>query len=440
MKLDRRQFLQGASALLAVPYMEALAPRGSKIPVRAAWIYFPNGVSSGRWRPKQAGSDGQLKELHPSMAPLERHRENLLITRRMFTPNGNGHGGGTATWLTGGEWHHREMDAGGKSVDRILGDAFQEECVVPSLALSARGEGFFAADIPRNTLSWDGPGRPVFRETDPAAAFQLLFGTGPRADQSLLDDLREQAKNLRDKVSRADRERLDAYLEAIRGLERRLAFVADENVKRRLEAAPKHGLSFGSEGPPSAIPEDHGEYLDLLLDLTALALWSGASRAASVMLDHGQSNRYCTFIPGVKGTWHALSHWKDHSGDTEDDDGVTTWKSRNSKRDMYDAVVTWHHERLARFLDRLAALPEADGNLLQHAMITYGSSLSDGHEHGEEDLPVLVAGQGGGAVRSGRYLKLRENTDLSRLHLATLRAAGVRRRELGEADEPLGLR
>ena len=191
--------------------------------------------------------------------------------------------------------------------------------------------------------------------------------------------------------------------------------------------------------PPTAVPEDHGEYLDLLLDLVALALWSGASRVATVMLDHGQSNRYCTFVPEVKGTWHALSHWRDTSGKTEDDDGVTSWSSRRSKREMYDRVVTWHHERVARLLDRMAALPEADGSLLDHSMVVYGSSISDGHEHGERDLPTLIAGGAGGALRGGRLLAHRRATSLDRLHLATLRAVGVPAERFGTADEPLAL-
>ena len=171
----------------------------------------------------------------------------------------------------------------------------------------------------------------------------------------------------------------------------------------------------------------------------ALALWSGASRCASFMLDHGQSNRYCTFVPGVRGTWHALSHWKDTSGKTEDDDGVTSWSSRRSKREMYDAVVTWHHERVARFLDRLASLPETGGSLLDQSMVMYGSSISDGHEHGERDLPVLIAGGAGGAVRGGRLLRQRRETPLERLHLATLRATGVSADKFGDEDSPLDL-
>lgn len=438
-RLARRQVLRGLAATLPLPFLESVAPARATPPVRAAWLYFPNGASAGSFAPGRTDAAGRLLSLTPQMAPLERHRAQLTLVRRLHTPRGNGHGAGTATWLTGGGWDARALDPGGPSVDQIAAQRVGAGCVAPALSLRARGEGFFSADVPRNTLSWSGPGRPVFRETDPRAVFQLLFGTGVSTEQSLLDDLRSQAADARRVVSRADQERLDAYLEAVRGLERRVAFVQDEATRARLDQARAFGLGFDASQPLTAVPEDHGAYLDLLLDLAALALFSGASRVASVLLDHGQSNRYCTFLPGVKGTWHALSHWKDASGRTDDDDGVTAWDSVATKRQMYDAVVTWHHERVARFLDRLAAFPEAGGTLLDHTLVVYGSSLADGYDHGERDLPTLLAGAAGGAVRTGRVLDPGGPTDLAALHLSTLHALGAEVVSFGAADQPLAL-
>lgn len=430
--IHRREFLKGASALVTLPTFESLAPPLAATPVRAVWLYFPNGVAEGSWHPRRNRRTGKLEQLSEAMAPLERHREELLMFENLVTPRGNGHGAGTATWLTGGDWSGDEFDAGGVSVDQLAARAIGSKSVVPALTLSTRGEGFFAADLPRNSLSWSASDRPVFRETDPRAVFRRLFGEGPEADASVLDDLRGQARALRRRLGAGDQGKLDEYLESIRGVERRIAFAADETTRRRLEAARDLGLG----APPAALPADHGEYLDLLFDLIALALWSGATRLASLMLDHGQSNRYCTFVPGVKGTWHALSHWKDFDGRTEDDDGITSWKSPLSKRAMYDAVVTWHHERFARLLDRLASLPEGEGRLLDSTVIMYGSSIADGHEHKEQDLPILVAGGGGGAIRTGRQLRSRREVSLSRIHLATLKALGVPAEEFADSDEP----
>lgn len=436
MTLQRREFLRGAAASVALPLLPSLAwsrGRASTSPVRAVWLYFPNGVAEGSWHPKRVGRKGQLVKLNAAMAPLERHRDDLLLLENVHMPEGNGHGAGTATWLTPGDWDEQTLDAGGASVDQLAARAIGGDSVVPALSLSTPGMGFFSSSLSRNTMSWSASGRPVFRETDPRAVFQRLFGASPDADRSLLDGLRAQAKALRKGLGADDRPKLDEYLEAIRGVERRIAFASNAATARRLAEAKELGLG----APPAAAPEDHKESLDQLFDLIALALWSGATRLASLMLDHGQSNRYCTFIPGVKGTWHALSHWKEFDGRSEDDDGETSWSSRKSKRAMYDRVVTWHHERVARFLDRLAQLPEGEGRLLDQTIVVYGSNIADGHDHAEEDLPILVAGGGGGAIRTGRQLESRRALNFSRVHLATLKALGVESERFGDTRRPL---
>lgn len=429
--IDRRRFLSGASSALALPYLPSLfgadAPRRPQ--VRAAWIYFPNGVAEGSWAPET--TRGKLRELHPLMESLAPRRDDLLFVDRLHTPAGNGHGAGTATWLTGGDWDFRGLSVGRPSVDQVAARAVGAASVVPTLTIGTRGEGYFAADLQRNHISWRSPTRPAFRENEPRAIFRRLFGAGPQTDRSVLDDLVQQARDLRRTMGRADQQKLDEYLEAIRGIERRIAFAATADTKARMRRAAELGLA-----EPSASPASHEEYVDQLLDLVVLAFWTGASSLATVMLDHGQSNRYCEFVPGVKGTWHALSHWRDFRGDTEDDDGVTKWSSERSKRGMYDAVVRWHHERFARFLGRLASLEEGGERLLDQSVVFYGSSISDGHEHGEQDLPIVVAGKGGGAIRSGRRIPSRRHVSVSSLHLATLQALGVDEREFADADEP----
>lgn len=437
--LTRRLCLKGAAALLTLPPLEALAPRGAEPDVCAAWLYFPNGVAEGSWGAASV-KGGRIEALEAPMAPLARHLDRLSLVRGVVLPGSSGHGGGTATWLTGGHWDDRELDAAGPSVDQVAARAFARGHVIPALSLSTRGAGFFAADVARNNISWSAPGRPVFRMADARAAFEALFGASPEADRSRLDGLRDQLAALRSRVSAADAECLDAYAEAIRSIERRVAFVGRPEVRERLERTEALGFPFGPGAPPPSRPADHGQALDLLLDVTALALWSGASRVATVMLDHGQSNRYADFIPGVKGTWHALSHWRDASGRTEDDDGVTRWRSTRSKREMYDAVVTWHHERVARFLDRLAALPEAGGRrLIDRSLVVYGSNLADGHEHGAEDLPTLIAGGANGRHPGRRMLGSRRGTSMSRVHLAALHALGIDADDFAGEDEPLAL-
>ena len=161
-----------------------------------------------------------------------------------------------------------------------------------------------------------------------------------------------------------------------------------------------------------------------MLDMIALAFWADATRVSTFMMDHGQSNRYFNFIDGVNGTWHALSHWKDISGETEDDDGMTSWTSRDEKRSMYNRVTAWHTEQVAYLLSRLQGITTQHGSLLDQTMIVYGSSLSDGHEHAANDLPVLLAG-GGSVIRQGYQSGNKTETSMSDLHLTMLQRLGV---------------
>ena len=236
--------------------------------------------------------------------------------------------------------------------------------------------------------------------------------------------------------SGADQRKIDEYLEAVRSIEKRLAFAEDQSLRLGEDKALTDTLSR----PKPGIPASHEDYVRQLLDLMALAFWSGATRVSTFMLDHGQSNRYFNFLPGVEGTWHALSHWKNASGRTEDDDGLTKWDSVRSKKDQYNEVTRWHHAQLAWFLGRLRELKDGDGvSVLDRSMVVYGSSISDGHEHGERDLPILLAGGGDGEIRSGRYLNFRRSTSMSRLHLALMQRMGLPAKEFAEADEALAL-
>ena len=175
-----------------------------------------------------------------------------------------------------------------------------------------------------------------------------------------------------------------------------------------------------------------------MFDMITLAFWADATRVSTFMLDHGQSNRYFNFVEGVQGTWHALSHWKDASGNTEDDDGVTSWSSADAKREQYNLVTKWHHEQVAHFLGRLKSIKEPDGSsLLDNSMIAYGSNLADGHEHAAKNLPLIVAGHGGGTIKSGRQIKFRRDTSMSKLHLAMLKRLDERIERFGETKTPM---
>ncbi|MCP4942376.1 MAG: DUF1552 domain-containing protein [Planctomycetaceae bacterium] len=435
--------LRGLGTAVSLPLLDvmespaAASESASKKTTRLAYLYIPNGVANGAWLPEEAGADGQLQKLNPWMKSLQPFASELTLFKNIWTPEGNGHSAGTATWLTGGGFNQENINVGGPSADQIAAKHFRSTTLLPSLEMAMRGEGYFSSSLSRNSISWADAQTPVPREIEPRAIFDRMFRAGESqiAQRSVLDMVIADARRMKNSASIQDRQKIDEYLESIRSIERKIAFA--ERQKQRSDLAS--GIGKAMIRPAAEIPENHGEYVRVMLDMIVLAFWADATRVATCMMDHGQSNRYFNFIDGVTGTWHALSHWKDISGKTEDDDGVTSWKSREEKRDMYNRVTAWHTEQVAYLVGRLNKIREGDGTLLDHSTIVYGSSLSDGHEHQEKNLPLLLAGRGGGAIRPGRLIGGRRDMSMSDLHLSLLQATGVPLNRFANSDSPLPL-
>ncbi len=444
-RISRRTVLRGLGASVALPFLDimeplalaaqAAAPMADPVK-RLAYIYFPNGIPRGAWYPEETAADGRLIRLNEWMSPLEPFKEDILIPSNLWTPQGNGHVNGPPTWLTGQSYRSRAVNAGGVSADQLAARHLGEETLLPSLELSLQGEGYFSNSLPRNAISWSAPDRPMAREIEPRAVFDRMFRppSGGVTDRSVMDAVLVDARTLRGYTSKADQYRLDEYFESIRALERRIEFSEARSGQMRSDGA----LTDTMMTPTPGIPADHQSYVRLMLALMIAAFQSDATRVATFMLDHGQSNRYFDFIPDVQGTWHALSHYQNASGKTEDDDGITTWESVESKRAMYAEVIRWHHTQVAYLLDRMKSIVEPNGGtLLDNSMILYGASLGDGNEHDANDLPTLLAGGGGGTITTGRYIENAEPTDLAGLHLSLLQRMGVEIDEFGTASAPM---
>lgn len=434
--------LRSLGASIALPLLDVMSPLPTFAKTqprrinRIAYFYFPNGIPRGIWHPEKVGANGELLRLNEWMNPLQPFKSDIIIPTNIWTPKGNGHGAGTATWLTGQGYNGREVNAGGISVDQLAAEKVGNETLLPSLELSSKGEGYFSNSLPRNTISWSKTGIPLTREIEPRAVFDRMFRppSGGVTNRSVMDLVIADAKSLRKHVSTADQHRLDEYFDSIRALEKRIEFAEKQTVRIKVDKALTDVLTRPTEG----IPSDHQEYIRLMMDMIVLAFWSDATRVVTYMLDHGQSNRYFNFMDGVKGTWHALSHYGNASGMTEDDDGMTSWDSVESKRAMYAEVTRWHHRQMAYLLGKLKSIEEPQGGtLLDNSMLLYGSSLGDGDAHDEKDIPTLIAGSGGGTLKPGRQLKFDSRTDLSRIHLSFLERLGIPQESFGTADETL---
>ena len=159
-QISRRTVLRAVGAAVALPWLEAMQPLSAlavtpKRPkLRVGYLYFPNGVAKGGWEPEKVGGDGELLKLNKWMKDLEPFKEDILVARNIWTPRGNGHGAGTATWLTGGSYSGSRVSAGGASVDQIIARQVGKDTMLPSLDMSMKGEGYFSNSLPRNTISW----------------------------------------------------------------------------------------------------------------------------------------------------------------------------------------------------------------------------------------------------------------------------------------------
>ena len=227
----------------------------------------------------------------------------------------------------------------------------------------------------------------------------------------MLDLVREQARALRAKGSKGDQARLDEYFESVR------------SVERRLEASMKPQKRWINEGkfpldrPVAGTPDSHLEHVRLMLDIMVLAFWTDSTRVATMMLGDAQSSKDYSFLSGVKGNFHGLSHHRDIP----------------ETRAQYEAIINWNVTQVAYLLTRMKELKEGDGTLLDHSMVLFGSSLKCGNRHLEENLPLLLAGRGNGTLRPGRRLRFEKKTPFCNLHLAMMERMGVKETSFGDS-------
>jgi hypothetical protein len=421
-RLSRRTVLSGIGAGIALPWLESMAPArllspsavGS--PRRMLFLYVPNGAHMALWTPASEGSDFALP---PTLEPLAPLRSEVLVLSGLAHDGAQAHGDGPgdharacACFLTGA--HPAKTDGAGLragiSVDQAAAAAIGNKTRFRSLEVGCEGgaqsgpcDSGYACAYSTN-LSWRTPQTPAAKEVDPRLVFERLFGDGDEAGlgesreerarrrTSLLDFALEDAARLRGKLGADDRRKLDEYLHGIR------------EIERRIERA--EGETAASKPPPArpaGIPPDYGEHARLLLDLVAIALQADLTRIATFSFANEGSNRSYAQIGAPEGH-HDLSH---HGGDTE-------------KLAKLGAINRFHVEHLAQLLARLAGMKEGEGSVLDASMVVYGSGISDGNRHNHDELPILLAGRGGGTIAPGRHVRHPGGTPACNLYLSLL--------------------
>ncbi|MCA8953225.1 MAG: DUF1552 domain-containing protein [Planctomycetes bacterium] len=437
--LDRRTFLRGSTAALALPWLDAMAPACAPTPVapvRAVFVFAPNGFDPPRWRPQGAGRDAKFGE---TLAPLQPLRDRLTVFSGLALDAGRSHGDGpgdharaAASFLTCA--HPRKTDGAdihvGVSIDQLLAEHVGKATRLPSLEVGLeRGRSAGGCDSGyscaySSNVSWRSATTPVAKETEPRAVFERLFGSVDGArdtatarrerdrTRSILDVVLADAKSLDRQLGAGDRSKLGDYLAAVRDFELRLGKL-DEAAA---EATPA----------PDGLLDDGNSYeqrLALMYEVVALALATDSTRVVSFMVANAGSNRSYRSI-GVREGHHNLSH---HGRDA-------------NKRAAIGRIDRFRVEHLARFLERLAAEPGGDGDLLSCSLVVFGSGLGDGNRHNHDHLPVLLAGEGGGAARGRGHIDLGVDTPMANLYLAIARSMGRTDTAFADSSGELGLR
>ena len=273
------------------------------------------------------------------------------------------------------------------------------------------------------------------KEINPRFAFDRMFRTivpkkNARPENplkaSILDAVREDANALQKNLGIADQNKLAEYLESIRSVEMRLE---NKDQLKDFETRITPGMRKELEQMDVRIDEyidlemglDVTERVRLMLDLMALAFWSDASRVGTFMFGNAASGRNFSFIEGVKDSFHSISH---HQGDLR-------------RQKQYELINTWHIEQVAYFLNKLKSIPEGNGTLLDQSMVVFGSGLRDGNRHAEENLPILLAGGGGGTLKGGQHIHFAEETPLANLYLTLGQVMGAKLDNFGDATGTL---
>jgi hypothetical protein len=437
---NRRSFLRGVGACVAMPAFASLtkasavsnttlATTPSGAPLRMAFMSIPNGVQQRHWFPEGEGKDFKL---NTSMTPLESLKQHVQIIaglKHEHATSGNDgagdHARANATFLTGA----RARKTPGKdifvgtSIDQVAAQAANGLTRFSSLELSCdaiRNSGScdsgYACAYQYN-LSWSSPTTPVTPEPNPRLVFERLFGEGEHgqrtrnmelrqnAQKSVLDFVIEDAASVRQQLATDDRRKLDEYLDGVRSLEQRI------KANEQLGPAPDPNSTT-----PSGIPSNFGTHMEMMYDLMILAFQTDSTRIGTLLLSYDGSNRIFPDI-GITEGHHYLTH-------------------NQQKADLADKVAQidqYYMKHFARFLERMQSTQDVDGrSLLANSMIVYGGAIADGNRHTHDNLPVILAGEAGGMISPGRYLKVDE-APMSNLFVSMLRRFGVTTSSFGDS-------
>lgn len=435
--VPRRTVLRGAGAAITLPFLEAMIPafatRAQTRPVkRFGAIYFPNGMVLRNFLPTKTGTDWETTRI---LKPIERHRDKLTIVSGLANLAGEAHENGgngphsrtSGSWLSGTRPVPTEGAnlASGRTADQYAADVLGKETPLRSLEIALEPnyvvgvcEGSYSCTY-INTFSWAAPQRPLPMETNPAVVFERLFGDAGAGsarleqlhhEKSVLDALTEDLRRLQKTVSPHDRSTMDEYLDAVR------------DVERRIQQTGARSQSPVDIDQPFGIPPRFEDHATLMMDLIYLALRTDMTRVFTFQIAREISQRSYPQI-GVVEAHHEISH---HGNQPAKLEGKTR-------------IDELHMTLLAHMIDRMASTPDGEGSLLDNSMLLMGAGFGDGDRHWPRNLPLAIAGLGGGTLKGGRHIAAPFDAPFMNLCLSLLDKLDVHLDTLGDSTGRLDI-
>lgn len=422
---SRRTLLRGVGITMALPWLESMSawaadtPEQATAPVRTAVLFSGNGFHTQQWWAKGEGANMELGEV---LAPLREHRQKMLFIRGLYNAEalkGNIHSSQTGNLLSGAPLASGGEIRSGTSFDQIIAQYYGRPTKVPSLVLGCEKSN---PSVHKNYsmlysshISWSSPTSPTPLELYPSLAFDRLFKDDTqRGDESVLDAVLSEAKDLRRQISTSDQRKLDEYLDSVR------------DVEQRIEQAGNRGELQGYRPvldkpniprPADGIPQDIAEHMRLMCDILVLGFQTDTTRVCTLKLNNDHSSLRFPNLNVDYMIHHLLSH-----SDTAD------WLKVNQ----------FFIQQLAYIASRLDAIQEGERTLLDNSMLLYCSSMLNGG-HDATKLPVVLIGGGGGKIKGGRVLDYLDKPDrqMCRLYLSMMDKVGIRPTNFGDASQPL---
>ena len=432
--ISRRTVLRGLGTVIALPFLETMLPRALRAaapaatpPKRMAWVYIPQGTYMPYWMPKTEGTDFELMDI---LQPMAEHRKDMIMFGGLTCDKARAHGDGGGdharaggAFLTGAQ---PKKTAGanfqtGISVDQHAAQKLGEKTRLASLEIAIeayRGTGNCDsgyACVYEHTLAWKNATTPLPTEVNPKQVFARLFAEQPndpdilakhKLRASVLDAVLEDAKDLNRKLGGSDKQKLDQYLTAVRELEQQIHHADTLSPVELPDDVSR----------PAGVPADLTQHIRLMCDLMVLAFQTDVTRIATFMIGREGSEQKYRMV-GVNEGHHTISHHLNNK------DNLAKLK----------LIGTYHMEQFAYLVGKLKSVREGDGTLLDNCMVAYGSAIADPNRHAHDDLPIILAGRGGGTITPGRFIRYQRETPLNNLWLAMLERFGAPASKIGDS-------